>query len=69
MKVPVDFVLAEQSPVATIRRLMPMIRSIVREAEENDYRFSSLVLGIVQSPAFQMRTAGAGSDLAGIVYP
>jgi hypothetical protein len=33
---------------------MPMVRSIVREAEPTKYRFSSLVLGIVKSPAFQM---------------
>jgi hypothetical protein len=30
----------------------------VRSAAENDYRFSSLVLGIVTSDAFQMRIAG-----------
>jgi hypothetical protein len=48
---------------------MPAIRAIVREAEEDDYRFSSLVLGVVQSPAFLMRTAGAGADLAGIANP
>jgi len=35
---------------------MPVIRSIVRDAERNDNRFSSLVLGIVNSPPFQMRT-------------
>ena len=35
---------------------MPVIRSIVRDAERNDIRFSSLVLGIVNSPPFQMRT-------------
>jgi hypothetical protein len=32
---------------------MPELRSIVREAAPNNYRFSSLVLGIVKSPAFQ----------------
>jgi mono/diheme cytochrome c family protein len=35
---------------------MPVIRSIVRDAERNDNRFSSLVLGIVNSAPFQMRT-------------
>jgi hypothetical protein len=30
-----------------------MIRSIVRDASKNDYRFSSLVLGIIKSPQFQ----------------
>ena len=34
---------------------MPVIRSIVREAEGNDNRFSSIVLGIVKSDPFQMR--------------
>jgi hypothetical protein len=33
---------------------MPLVRSIVGQASANDYRFSSLVLGIVDSPAFQM---------------
>ena len=37
---------------------MPTVRAIVREAAQRDNRFSSLVLGIVSSPAFQMRTAG-----------
>jgi hypothetical protein len=33
----------------------PAVRSIVREAANNDYCFSSLVLGIVKSTPFQMR--------------
>ena len=33
----------------------PAIRKIVRDAAAHQYRWSSLVLGIVQSPAFQMR--------------
>jgi cytochrome c551/c552 len=33
---------------------MPLIRSIVRDAESKDYRFSSLVLGIVKSEPFQV---------------
>jgi hypothetical protein len=37
---------------------MPAVRSIVREAARNNYRFSSLVLGIVGSTPFQMREAG-----------
>ena len=32
---------------------MPMLRSIVRDSAPNNYKFSSLVLGIVKSPAFQ----------------
>ena len=35
---------------------MPAIRAITREAARNDHRFSSLVLGIVNSPPFQMNT-------------
>jgi hypothetical protein len=35
----------------------PAVRRVVREASRNDYRFSSLVTGIVQSQPFQMRTA------------
>jgi hypothetical protein len=33
----------------------PAVRGIVRAARSNDYRFSSLVLGIVNSTPFQMR--------------
>src|SRR5262245_10444102 len=34
---------------------MPAIRAITREAASDDYKFSSLVLGIVNSDPFQMR--------------
>ncbi len=34
---------------------MPTVRSIVRASQPNDYRFSSLILGIVRSAPFQMR--------------
>ena len=33
------------------------IRKIVREAEPDGYRFSSLIMGIVKSIPFQMRTS------------
>jgi hypothetical protein len=33
----------------------PAVRAIAREARSNDYRFSSLVLGVVKSTPFQMR--------------
>ena len=36
---------------------MPTVRAIARGAAKNDYRFSSIVLGIVESAAFQMRAA------------
>ena len=32
---------------------MPTVRRIVRGAADNDYRFSSFVLGVVESPAFR----------------
>ena len=34
---------------------MPTIRAIVREAAEDDYRFSSLIRGIASSPQFLMK--------------
>jgi hypothetical protein len=34
---------------------MPTVRAIVRDAARSDYRFSSIVLGIVTSNAFRMR--------------
>ena len=34
---------------------MPVVRSVVRQAARNNYRFSSLVIGIVESTPFQMR--------------
>jgi len=36
---------------------MPAIRAVVHDAARNDYRFSSLVMGIVKSTPFQMRRA------------
>ena len=33
----------------------PAVRQIVRQAQEHEYRFSRLILGIVQSTPFQMR--------------
>src|ERR1044071_6692033 len=35
----------------------PDVRKIVRDAGKDDYRFSSLILGIVKSVPFQMRRA------------
>ena len=40
---------------------MPVVRGILREAEADDYRFESVVMGVVASPAFRMRTK-AGSE-------
>jgi len=36
---------------------MPVVRTIVREAEAKNYSFSAIVLGIVRSAPFQMRAA------------
>ena len=33
----------------------PAVRAIVREARNNDFRFSALILGVVKSAPFQMR--------------
>jgi hypothetical protein len=35
---------------------MPSVRAIARGATKDKYRFSSLVLGVVKTPQFQMRT-------------
>jgi hypothetical protein len=35
---------------------MPVVRKIVKNAARDDYRFASIVFGIVESPLFQMRT-------------
>jgi hypothetical protein len=40
-------------------RDMPAVRAIARRAARNDYRFSSLVLGVVDSLPFLMRTKPA----------
>jgi hypothetical protein len=40
---------------------MPVIRSIVRDSEKNNYRFSTLVMGIIKSDPFQMRVKMAES--------
>jgi hypothetical protein len=35
---------------------MPRVRQIVRDAAAADHRFGAIVLGIVESDPFQMRT-------------
>lgn len=37
-------------------RDMPAVRGIVREAAQNNYRIASVILGVVRSTPFQMRT-------------
>jgi hypothetical protein len=47
---------------------MPQVRAIVRDAKRQDYRFSALVAGIVQSDAFRMqavRREGESSNVVG----
>jgi cytochrome c553 len=41
---------------------MPAVRAIVRRATGDGYRFSSLVLGVVAAPQFQMRTKAPTSN-------
>jgi len=44
---------------------MPTIRSIVREAENEDYRFASIIKGIVTSDQFLYRVKSDGAHVAG----
>jgi hypothetical protein len=44
---------------------MPAVRTIVRDAAKNNYRFSSLVLGVVKSSPFQMKMKKAQTAAAG----
>ena len=44
---------------------MPVVRGILREAADDDYRFESIVLGVVASAPFRMR-AKAGDDAAAV---
>jgi hypothetical protein len=43
---------------------MPTVRAIAREAAKDDNRFSSIVLGVVRSPQFQMREKTAGAAVS-----
>jgi hypothetical protein len=38
---------------------MPTVRKIVRDGRKNDYRMSSFIMGVINSPAFQMARAEA----------
>ena len=40
---------------------MPVVRQIVRDAAKDNYRFSSIVGGIVKSAPFQMRKGEPGT--------
>jgi hypothetical protein len=41
---------------------MPVVREIVRQAEQDDHRFSAVILGIVRSVPFQMRAKASEPD-------
>ncbi|HEY5666861.1 MAG TPA: DUF1588 domain-containing protein, partial [Gammaproteobacteria bacterium] len=41
---------------------MPLLRSIAHDAAGDDYRFSSLLLGVIESPAFTMNIKSASSE-------
>jgi mono/diheme cytochrome c family protein len=41
---------------------MPVVRGIVRDAQKDQYRFSSIVLGVVRSVPFQKRLKAPGSE-------
>ena len=43
---------------------MPVIRSIVKDSEKSNYKFSSLVMGIVKSAPFQTRVKQAADNAA-----
>jgi hypothetical protein len=45
---------------------MPLVRSITHDAAENDYRFSSLLMGVVRSPAFTMNAKSANMTAASV---
>jgi len=38
------------------------VRTIARDAQKENYRFSAVVLGIVRSVPFQMRIKGAAEE-------
>jgi hypothetical protein len=48
---------------------MPMVRAITRASKAKNYRFSSLVMGVIESKAFQMNmkssTVGTDTQRAG----
>jgi mono/diheme cytochrome c family protein len=46
---------------------MPVIRQIVRDADKNNDKFSSLLLGVIKSAPFQMRTKVQESSGSGAV--
>jgi hypothetical protein len=41
---------------------MPLLRSLTRGAAEDNYRFSSLLMGVIESPAFTMNMKSAENE-------
>ena len=39
--------------------IAPVVRQIVRDAAASDYRWSALILGIIESTPFQLRRVGS----------
>jgi len=52
------------NPVATIRHYVERWGKVVRDAAASNYRFSSLVIGVVNSTPFQMRIKPADEPAA-----
>ncbi|MEJ0099506.1 MAG: DUF1588 domain-containing protein [Pseudomonadota bacterium] len=48
---------------------MPTVRAIVRDAAKHDYRFESIVMGVVNSDAFQMRQVPVPEPAEGDALP
>jgi hypothetical protein len=46
---------------------MPVVRSITREAAKDDYRFSDIIMGIVESDPFQLRAVETAPSATEIV--
>jgi hypothetical protein len=46
----------------------PAVRKILRDSEKDGYRLSNLILGIVQSAPFQMRSVEKGASSVGALY-
>jgi hypothetical protein len=43
---------------------LPAIRKVSRDAAQDDYRWSSIILGVVSSPPFSMGISGGGQSLS-----
>jgi hypothetical protein len=38
---------------------MPLVRKITHDAADDDYKFSSVLMGVIESPAFMMNVKSA----------